>query len=126
MDKKKFFASAGFRSEVFKSNGSKFEIRELSLAERRAVLDASGNDYPAEVIAAYTVALSCPAFTEDDVEKLIESVRPEILLAASARIFQLSGMIGESKTEAKKPLKRNLKSSLFSGWRWPWGRQLRS
>lgn len=126
MDKKKFFASAGFRTETFKSNGTKFTIRELSLAERRAVLGASEQNYPAEVIAAYTIALSCPEFTEDDVERLIESVRPEILLAASAKIYELSGMMGDAKSTAKKPLERTRKSYFRFGWRWPWEKQLRS
>ncbi len=124
MDKGKFFASAGFRSEVFKSGKSKFEIVELSLAQRRAVLDATEQKYPAEVIAAYTVALSCPDFTEDDVERLVDEVRPEILLAAASRIYQLSGMMGDAKREAKKPSERTRKGSLLFGWRWPWGNRL--
>ena len=85
-------------------------------------MDATEKEYPAEVISALTVAMSCPEFTEDDVEQLVEEVRPDILLAAAARIYQLSGMVEDAKGEAKKRSGRTRRSFSLSGWRWHWGK----
>lgn len=126
MDKERFFKDGGFRTKVYNANGVKFELRELSLSQRRAILDASAQEYPSEVVAALCVSMSCPDFNESDVERLIEEVRPEILLAASADVFELSGMTEAKRDDAKKQSGSTLKENLRSFLPWHWGKRLES
>jgi len=126
MDKDKFFEKAGFRTESFTHNGVTLQLRELSLGQRRAVLEAAQADAPTEVVSALTVAMSCPDFTEDDIETLADRVRPEVLVAAAQRVYILSAMEEGERKQAKKPLESPQRGSLFSSWRWPWGAQSES
>ena len=125
MDADTFFKKAGFRSETFSKDGVKIELRELSLAQRRAVLESAEENHPTEVMAALAVSMSCPAFTEDDVEKLVETVRPEILVAAASQVYRISNMVSGGKDEVKKPL-GGQSGRLSFVWPWKWGRQSES
>lgn len=125
MNKDKFFEKAGFRSVTFKKDGTSIVLRELSLAQRRTILECKEGDYPVEAIAALTVAMSCPEFTENDVEALVEQVRPEILVAAAEEVFLLSGMIPEAKKLAKKSSEPR-KGGLRFAWLWHWVKPLKN
>jgi hypothetical protein len=120
MSKDKLLASASYIEEVFTSGDSRFTLRELSLAQRRAVLNASEENYPAEIIAALAVAFSCSEFNEDDVERIVEEMSPEILVAVSQRVLEMSQMVKGAKDSAKKPFAPSRKGALLSSWFLPW------
>ena len=127
MDRDQFLKAASFRREVFVGpDGVSLEIRELSLQERRTVLEASKEEVPAEAIAALTVAMSCPEFTEDDVERLATEVRPEILIACAQRVYEISNMVENSRAEVKKQSGPVPNGSSRTRWRWPWGKLSRN
>lgn len=112
------FEKGALREEEFKFEGVKFTLRELRLSERRQIIDA-GQDTPIEVVAALTVAMSCPDLDETHIERLVEEVRPEILVAAATRVYQMSGMVEGAKTQTKKP-SGSRKGASRSGWLWRW------
>lgn len=113
------FEDGALRQKVFKKDGAKLVLRELRLVDRRQVLEAHQNEMPPEIIAALTVALSCPDLNENDIERLVQEVSPDILLAAAKEVYALSGMLEGAKTEAKKPC-GSQSGGLSFGWLWRW------
>lgn len=101
MDKSAFFKAAGLRSAEYEFEGHTLTLFELSAGNREALFEkcsGKGSHY----IAALTVALSCKEFDLDDVETLLESVRPEVLMEMSEKVYLLSGISEDSASDAKK------------------------
>lgn len=119
-----FLKRAALRTETFEGGGAKLTLRELTLQQRRAILEAG--DAPTEAVAALTVAMSCPDFTEDDITTLVEEVRPDILIAAGQRVFELSGMIEGAREAAKKRSESQQKENSSFSWLWRWVAPFRS
>lgn len=103
MDKSAFFDALALKSVTERVPGTDMEITlcELSAGAREDLFDRCKGKGP-HYIAAVTVALSCPDFSLDDVEKLLTSVNAEALMSLSARVFELSGVTEDSVEEEKK------------------------
>lgn len=119
MNRAEILEKGAFRQEIFKFDGVEFVIRELTLNERRTILE--NREAKTEAVAAMTVAFACPEFTPDDIETLVESVRPDILVACAQRVYELSNMVEGAKVQAKKPSGVPRNESSFFSWLWPWG-----
>lgn len=119
------FEKGALREAEFEYDGIKFRLRELRLSERREILEASRADHPIEVVSALTVAMSCPDLSEKDIERLVDEVRPEILVAAASKAYELSGMVEGSRNELKKPSGSLSAGSPFA-WLWRWAVPSRS
>lgn len=101
MDKSAFFKAAGLRSTSYEFEGHTLTLNELSAGNREVLFEkcsGKGSHY----IAALTVALSCTDFNTDDVDTLMDSVRPEVLMEMSELVYKISGVTEESADEAKK------------------------
>lgn len=103
MDKSAFFEALALKTVSQQVPGTDMSItlRELSAGAREDLFDRCKGKGP-HYIAAVTVALSCPDFGIEDVEKLLSSVNAEALMSLSAKVFELSGVTEESVDDAKK------------------------
>ena len=103
MDKEAFFSAVKLKSRAVRVPGTEIELtlQELSAGGREELFSLCTGKGP-HYIAAVAVALSCPDFTLDDVDRLLTEVNAEALMKLSEQVFDLSGVSDDAVDDAKK------------------------
>jgi len=74
-------------------------LRELTLADRAEHLERNKENPDYLRSAAWLVARSCPALTDDDIEGLISGLSLETIKYRSGEVMRLSGMLAKDAVE---------------------------
>jgi hypothetical protein len=90
MDKSAFFAATRLQSTEYTVGDVTVTLRELSVADRATLFSHASDAGPK--LAALTVALSCPDFSMDDVDMLMNEVQADVLMAMAEKVYLLSGI----------------------------------
>lgn len=90
------FSACQFKTGSVELDGiGSLDIRELSLSDRMALLDVSGDDVPLRL--ATIIKAGAPMFADTDVGQIIDNLPPAETMAISEAVLELSGMVGETE-----------------------------
>lgn len=106
-NKDDFFNHCPLKTACFNIGDSKVELHELTLAQRSELLDIIDKD--SVRAQAHIVMMGCDLFDETDLEKLMS--RGAVIKDMADKIYQLSGLAGDSLQAAEK----NLESDSSTG-----------
>lgn len=101
MDATQFFSNYAARKTLFDlPDGGQIELRELSLGQRSKVLDELRKD--AIRGQAAVVAESCPLFTAQDIDKLLD-MPGQLIADMAAVVLEISGLGDDEKNSESDP-----------------------